>query len=234
VSQAQGESVTFRVPHAPTRYARMKVERLFPYEAAVSDSFFTVDASIAMTAFRAQRDEGGDVTVTWTTKPGPESEVSYRLERSDGAGTAFRGVHAGLLSVGEHTDYDAPPGGSYRVVAVNGLGAEYVLGGTASAGADADELLTARPLPFRGGELAITFAAAGGLGGGAAPVVVQVFDVTGRRVRDVFRGEVPAGFHRTVWDGRDEGGHDVSPGIYFLRAESGGARATVKKIAVVR
>lgn len=56
-----------------------------------------------------------------------------------------------------------------------------------------------------------------------------VYDLNGRRVRR-FRSPVNGG---VVWDGRDENGTLVRPGIYFVRAQSSG-REAVQRIVLLR
>ncbi|MCC7265381.1 MAG: gliding motility-associated C-terminal domain-containing protein, partial [Candidatus Latescibacteria bacterium] len=51
------------------------------------------------------------------------------------------------------------------------------------------------------------------------PVVVQVWDLAGRRVAQVYEGMDLAGRHLRVWDGRDEGGQLVHPGLYICQVE---------------
>ena len=47
-----------------------------------------------------------------------------------------------------------------------------------------------------------------------------MFDLGGRRVRDLSAlTERPSGRHRVEWDGRDDGGGRVPPGIYLVRLE---------------
>jgi hypothetical protein len=52
-------------------------------------------------------------------------------------------------------------------------------------------------------------------------VDVAVFDVRGRRVRTLVAGNRSPGRYGVVWDGCDEIGEKVSPGIYFCRMEAG-------------
>ena len=42
-------------------------------------------------------------------------------------------------------------------------------------------------------------------------------DVIGRKVRSLAHRTFPAGEHRLVWDGADDGGHPVPRGVYFTR-----------------
>jgi flagellar hook capping protein FlgD len=77
-------------------------------------------------------------------------------------------------------------------------------------------LLTS-PNPFVGGtSLAFTLAE-------PEAVTLEVYDFSGRLVRSLARGWLPAGPRRVTWDGRDGGGHRTAPGIYFarLRTRSG-------------
>lgn len=50
------------------------------------------------------------------------------------------------------------------------------------------------------------------------PVTLAVHDVAGRRVTTLLAAErLAAGRHAAAWDGRDEAGRTVSPGVYFAR-----------------
>ena len=50
-------------------------------------------------------------------------------------------------------------------------------------------------------------------------VTLQVFDVRGRLVRTLHRGDLDAGPHELAWDGRDDGGATLASGVYLVRAE---------------
>jgi hypothetical protein len=45
---------------------------------------------------------------------------------------------------------------------------------------------------------------------------LQVFDVGGRRIRDLAGGSVASGVGRTSWDGRTGRGRPVPAGVYFV------------------
>ena len=62
----------------------------------------------------------------------------------------------------------------------------------------------------------------------AERVSLAVYDVLGRRVRQVWDGPLRAGSHRFVWDGRDEAGRAVAAGVYIYRVEMNG-RVEAKK-----
>ncbi len=63
----------------------------------------------------------------------------------------------------------------------------------------------------------------------AAGVSLTVYDVLGRRVRQVWQGPLGAGRHRFVWDGRDEEGKAVAAGVYIYQVEVDG-RVEAKKM----
>lgn len=65
------------------------------------------------------------------------------------------------------------------------------------------------------------------------PVRLAVFDATGRRVRELLRGEVVAAGRRELqWDGRDDLGRPVASGVYFARMNASESLATVRMVLV--
>ena len=75
--------------------------------------------------------------------------------------------------------------------------------------------LAARPNPSTG-PATISFALPQ-----AGSVSIEVYDVTGRRVRALASGErFDAGSHEIDWDGRDVTGAPVGTGVYFFRLET--------------
>jgi hypothetical protein len=59
-------------------------------------------------------------------------------------------------------------------------------------------------------------------------VTLDIYDVQGGLVRNLLRAPVWRGSHSLGWDGRDERGRLVSPGVYFCRMEANGIVRTVK------
>ena len=74
-------------------------------------------------------------------------------------------------------------------------GDEFLLGETTL---DLLSSLSAWPSPYRGGDLQISFATFGGLGGGAGPAEVVLYSVSGRRVRTIVNDDFAAGVHRAT------------------------------------
>jgi protocatechuate 3,4-dioxygenase beta subunit len=80
------------------------------------------------------------------------------------------------------------------------------------------------PNPFRE-ETSIRFSLAQ-----ESRVELSVYDVTGRRVAMLLEREMPVGYHTVTWDGGDENGQDVRPGVYFVHLMSAGKSLTSKLI----
>jgi hypothetical protein len=87
--------------------------------------------------------------------------------------------------------------------------------------------LQAAPNPFRGRlDLTIEAPAEGGQR-------VDIEDVLGRRVRHIADGEFAAGTRHLVWDGRDDSGRTLPPGVYRVTLRAG--TATMRRlVALVR
>ena len=64
-------------------------------------------------------------------------------------------------------------------------------------------------------------------------VALEVYDVKGRRVRTLLAESRGPGNHSAVWNGLDEGGREVSPGVYFymLKADN---QTTIRKMVLAR
>lgn len=94
--------------------------------------------------------------------------------------------------------------------------------GVDDAAASSDLALGAAPNPFRAAtRVAFRMPA-------REHVTLAVYDLVGRRVRQLIEGDVPAGESAIEWDGRNDRGEPAGPGLYFVRlrrgAESGMAR----------
>jgi hypothetical protein len=61
-------------------------------------------------------------------------------------------------------------------------------------------------------------------------VSLVIFDVSGKRVRDLLEGTLPAGRHEFAWDGRGEDGSAAAAGVYFYRLRAAGESLTRKMV----
>jgi hypothetical protein len=98
----------------------------------------------------------------------------------------------------------------------------------------AQRTLTARPLPYQGGELEVAFATPGTAGGGIGEAELALMDVQGRLIRILASGTFPSGLQEISWDGLDDDGREVLPGVYFLRLANHGHIEGTLRVVVVR
>jgi len=135
-------------------------------------------------------------------------------------------------------DHRFAPGGTYYLV-VDGeegscgpfrLTGEVIPSptGVARDGAAPSVRLAVRPNPAEG---PMTFWGLFAPNPGAR-IVVEVYDVTGRRVRS-FDGPADAGESTFVWDQRDKSGRRVASGLYFARLRVG-HESVVQKFVILR
>ena len=67
------------------------------------------------------------------------------------------------------------------------------------------------------------------------PVRLVVYDLLGRRVRDLHGGEaLAAAHHRSSWDGHDEEGRPVASGVYLYRLTAGADFTATGRMALIR
>ena len=64
-------------------------------------------------------------------------------------------------------------------------------------------------------------------------VQLQIFDVSGRKVKTLFDGELAAGEHSFEWDATDDAGHRVATGVYLYRLTAGNITAS-KKMTLIK
>ena len=66
-----------------------------------------------------------------------------------------------------------------------------------------------------------------------AQLQLRVYDIRGRLVRTIFRGERAPGIHNFYWDGKDKSGILVSSGVYLF-VVTRGSESRVQKVVFVR
>ncbi len=76
-------------------------------------------------------------------------------------------------------------------------------------------VLSAAPNPSYG-DVALRFSLSE-----SAEVDVQIYDASGRKVRSLLNGSRTPGAWNVVWDGRNDAGQAVAPGVYFYRVTAG-------------
>ena len=63
-------------------------------------------------------------------------------------------------------------------------------------------------------------------------VQLSIFDITGRRIRQLVRENQAAGFRSVLWDGTDDSGRPVSGGVYFYQFQAGNFVETRKMLLI--
>ena len=63
--------------------------------------------------------------------------------------------------------------------------------------------------------------------------MLEIYDLTGRKVNTLCDEVLESGAHRVVWDGTDFDGNSVASGIYFYRL-SDGSRSTAKQMTLLK
>ena len=67
----------------------------------------------------------------------------------------------------------------------------------------------------------------------ASHVCIRVFDVTGKALRTLVDGQVPAGVHAVVWHGEDDAGRPLASGVYVCTMTAG-AHVSARKMVLTR
>ncbi len=174
----------------------------------------TVDWSLAAynsSRVHQDRSSGKDLAWSVTGGPGGDEEITFPV------------TAAGSIAIAVYKNGTADRGlsGQYRL--------EHNLVSTSVDGTpDVGRTLlqAARPTPFRSSTtLAFDLAQ-------ASPVLLGIYDVSGKRVRTVLSRSLPAGRHAATWDGLDDSGSRLSNGVYLARLQAGTYSGTVKVVRV--
>jgi hypothetical protein len=63
-------------------------------------------------------------------------------------------------------------------------------------------------------------------------VELAVFDLAGRRLATLVRGNFEAGTHTASWDGRDASGRTLGAGVYFYRLKVGAQEYSLRGVRI--
>lgn len=175
----------------------------------------------------------GTALLHWN--PNVEPDIAgYELYR--GSSVGFTPSPANLVTAQPDTGYADAAGAPYvyKLLAVDSHGnrspvATLIPSGTLDADGPSPAvafLAPPWPNPSRsGGTLRVGLATAGA-------AKLSLYDAQGRCVRVLFEGALPAGEHAIPFDGRDDGGRTLAPGLYLARFVAPGFAAT-RRMAVI-
>jgi len=63
-------------------------------------------------------------------------------------------------------------------------------------------------------------------------VELSIHDINGKMVNRIYSGNVAAGNHSMIWNGKDDSGIDMPTGVYFINLEAGDFKATSRMMLV--
>ncbi|MEI7725707.1 MAG: FlgD immunoglobulin-like domain containing protein [Bacteroidota bacterium] len=63
-------------------------------------------------------------------------------------------------------------------------------------------------------------------------LTILIFDVTGKQVKRLYDSKISAGMHHIKWNGTDEAGNELKPGIYMIRFFTGNGRPVSFKVVI--
>ena len=67
-----------------------------------------------------------------------------------------------------------------------------------------------------------------------AHVRITIFDLAGRRVRNLVDDPMPLGPHAKFWDGRTEGGQKAGSGTYVIKLSLDGKVVATRRTTLIR
>ena len=193
------------------------------YWDSAPDSGFSIDNLAPSAPLNLQL-----VTTDLSWDEAPEEDFDYFAIYGSASGS-FPG--ATLIGYSTTPDFDVAgePYAWYHVTATDFAGNEGDDAALANTATDVESdtstptvlsLRAPRPNPFRA-QTSIAFDMPA-----AARASIAVYDVSGRLVSKLVDGEVSAGRHAITWNGRDSSGQPTSPGVYFIRMNTGGRDLT--------
>ncbi len=161
---------------------------------------------------------------------------TYTVLRAESPSGAFRAItSANVLCVGEcfAWDSDAVPGRTeyYRFDLFPSGGEPVQFGPYAVAIPRASAAVRVSPNPSRA-QTRIDVTLPGGTNGDPATARVTILDPTGRAIRTLHSGVIPRAGLTLAWDGRDDRGLTVRPGIYLVHTASARDVATARIVRI--
>jgi hypothetical protein len=197
----------------------------FWYAAGISS---TVDVAIA--AFTAELIDDA-VELHWSMSTGGEMS-GFNVYRAEGGAETLDRINADALparTTASYRDETVVPGKRYRYQIAGVCGEREIRSATLVVQVPPKPLTLYQnyPNPFNPATSISFFLP------DRANVLLEIFDIGGRRVRTLVNGAVASGRHVVAWDGRNQAGVSVASGVYCCRLQ-GGKKTLTRKMAVIR
>ena len=189
-----------------------------------------VDGTLAAVSTSASDSESGIASVAFTTLENLEGFLQGTGGFAQGDAESFDPAATEMVTIrGERLDFSR--GGAILTTVANGAGltaqCDPVVEQISAELPQAFALKGSYPNPFRT-ETRIGFSLAE-----PAEVTLEVFDMLGRKVATLARGEEMAARHYEVtWDGRDASGRQLAPGVYLYRIRASTFTGTGRTVLV--
>jgi hypothetical protein len=65
-------------------------------------------------------------------------------------------------------------------------------------------------------------------------ITIRIFDLQGNIVKTLINGYYPEGYYNPTWNGDNESGNRIDPGIYFYKVSSGNKTLQTDKIVLIK
>ncbi|MBN1540706.1 T9SS type A sorting domain-containing protein, partial [candidate division KSB1 bacterium] len=188
---------------------------------------------VELSTFEAHQ-EGEDVRIVWRSAIENDT-AGYRLSRALTFAGPFVALHSGWLltnPLGEYEFLDTSARTAdrfcYRLEALSRSGEIQSFDPISLVLAlpQDNQLLQNYPNPFNP-ETTLRYQITS-----AQKVDIAIYNLSGRRVRTLVQGDVSAGYHSVVWDGRDHDGQTVPSGIYHAVLHGQSFRDVIKLLLI--
>jgi hypothetical protein len=188
------------------------------------------ETAVLFSHFEASPQADG-ILVAWLLQS-DEAMESYILYRRDGANATPTAIAQGGVTAlsGSYVDRTVVGGTQYQYELAIHTGDGDVFRSplvTATAPRLALALYQNQPNPFNP-ETTIRYDLPDA--GGRTRVHLTIYDVAGRRVRELVNEDKNAGRYSVIWNGRDDHGIPVSSGVYFYRLNAAKQQQTRKLV----
>ena len=69
---------------------------------------------------------------------------------------------------------------------------------------------------------------------GSCKIVLNIYNLSGQKIRTLVNENQPAGKHSVVWDGIDNAGNAIGPGVYFYQLKTGNKFSKTKRMLLLK
>lgn len=181
----------------------------------------------------AEIDNSGNITLSWSTHY-EKRNLGFNVYRSHSKTKDFKKINEGLITGARYyvfIDQNVKPGENYyyklEEVCTNGITKMHEVISVSALAADNYALYQNYPNPFN---VTTSFKYQIPV---KINVVIEIFNVLGRKIQTLVNETVEPGFYTAIWDGLDANGTPVVSGIYFYQMSTNSFHAT-RKMTVIR